>query len=267
MSDYKREIRLKYQSMCSVCQIVLSKNTKAIWDYNTKTASCISHSQSIDQGTPGASADKEYIKRKKRYENSVRKNHPFLGDLLLKINNEPNSVSSWSKGSHGEKILGKKLNDLQVEHKIFVLHDRKIRGTKANIDHIVVAECGVFVIDAKNYKGKIHVDSSGGFFSEATQVLRVGKRNCTKLVESTNKQVSLVRNVLEKSVFNKVEVFGMIAFTEAEWPWFDRPTKIENITLNGYGVEPFLTKKGNLTEKDRKTIAELLSSAFPPATS
>ena len=38
-----------------------------------------------------------------------------------------------------------------------MLHDRRIPGTRANIDHIAVASSAVWVIDAKRYNGKLAV--------------------------------------------------------------------------------------------------------------
>jgi len=37
---------------------------------------------------------------------------------------------------------------------LYFLHDRRIPPTRANIDHIVIAPTGVYVIDAKNYAGR-----------------------------------------------------------------------------------------------------------------
>ena len=44
---------------------------------------------------------------------------------------------------------------------VWTLHDRRVPGTRGNIDHIVVGPAGVFVIDAKNYQGKIEVRNRG----------------------------------------------------------------------------------------------------------
>jgi hypothetical protein len=35
-----------------------------------------------------------------------------------------------------------------------VLHDRRIPGTQANIDHIAITSTGIYVIDAKRHVGK-----------------------------------------------------------------------------------------------------------------
>jgi hypothetical protein len=41
------------------------------------------------------------------------------------------------------------------------LHDLAVPGSRANIDHLVVGPGGVFVIDSKQYRGSLWLDSSG----------------------------------------------------------------------------------------------------------
>jgi hypothetical protein len=36
-----------------------------------------------------------------------------------------------------------------------VLHDRRIPGRRSNIDHLVIARSGVWVVDTKRYRGKV----------------------------------------------------------------------------------------------------------------
>ena len=38
-------------------------------------------------------------------------------------------------------------------------------GSRANIDHVAITRSGVFVIDAKNYTGKVQKIDKGGWFS------------------------------------------------------------------------------------------------------
>jgi hypothetical protein len=42
-----------------------------------------------------------------------------------------------------------------------VLHDLAIPGSRANIDHLVIGPGGVFVIDSKQYRGRLRLDPSG----------------------------------------------------------------------------------------------------------
>jgi len=71
-----------------------------------------------------------------------------------------------------------------------MLHDRRIPGSKANLDHIAVTPSGVYVIDAQRYRGRrpqTQVDS--GLFRPRTEHLIVGRRDSTKLVVGMHKQV------------------------------------------------------------------------------
>ncbi|MEW5990840.1 MAG: nuclease-related domain-containing protein [Chloroflexota bacterium] len=40
-------------------------------------------------------------------------------------------------------------------------HDRRVPGTRGNIDHIIVAPASVFVVDARAYVGLIEVRNYG----------------------------------------------------------------------------------------------------------
>jgi Nuclease-related domain len=42
-----------------------------------------------------------------------------------------------------------------------VLHDLAVPGSRANIDHLVIGPGGVFVIDSKQYRGRLELESSG----------------------------------------------------------------------------------------------------------
>src|SRR4029453_4938818 len=42
-----------------------------------------------------------------------------------------------------------------------VSHDLRVPGSKANLDHVVIAPPGVFVIDAKHYAGRLRLSRDG----------------------------------------------------------------------------------------------------------
>ncbi|BAS11743.1 hypothetical protein AHiyo8_00460 [Arthrobacter sp. Hiyo8] len=77
-----------------------------------------------------------------------------------------------------------------------VLHDRLIPGSKANIDHIAITPGGIWVIDAKRYKGGPQLKIEGGILRPRVERLLVGRRDCTKLVDGVLKQVDLVRDLV-----------------------------------------------------------------------
>jgi hypothetical protein len=42
-----------------------------------------------------------------------------------------------------------------------VLHDLAVPGSPANLDHLVIGPGGVFVVDSKQYRGRLQLDPSG----------------------------------------------------------------------------------------------------------
>ncbi|TNP01519.1 nuclease-related domain-containing protein [Bacillus pacificus] len=66
-------------------------------------------------------------------------------------------IPKW-KGKAGEKLVKRILSKLDPES-YYVLHDVTVHteyGETTQIDHIVIAETGVFVIETKNYEGIIY---------------------------------------------------------------------------------------------------------------
>lgn len=47
---------------------------------------------------------------------------------------------------------------------VIALHDRRVPGTKGNIDHLAVGPGGVYIVDAKRYEGKVERRDVGSFF-------------------------------------------------------------------------------------------------------
>lgn len=232
-------MRLRYAGACRVCRLELPAGSEAIYERATRTVRCVSHGEGPsvvpetphlaepadlkapepvvvdvpDFGTAGASARREFERRKARREQRVRAKHRTLGGLLLAISDEPQSTSSWDAGALGEERLGKGLDAL-ASGRLRLLHDRRVPKSRANIDHLVVTASGVYVIDAKKYRGRPHLKVEGGLFRPRSERLLVGSRDCTKLVDGVLKQVDVVRGVLGADV----PVHGVLCFVDADWP-------------------------------------------------
>lgn len=61
---------------------------------------------------------------------------------------------NWLKGAAGEYLMDQSLHR-RLNKDAVILTDRAIPGTKSNIDHVVIAPSGVWIIDSKKWKGKI----------------------------------------------------------------------------------------------------------------
>ena len=150
---------------------------------------------------------------------------------------------------------------------LYFLHDRRIPPTRANIDHIVIAPTGVYVIDAKNYTGRAQLRVTGGIFSPRVEKLMVGRRDCTKLVDGVHKQVDRVREVLTRDgIGQDVPVHGMLCFVEGDWPVLGG-----SFTIGGLDVlwpkkaRKIITAPGPLGDDRLRVLHRHLAGEFPPA--
>jgi hypothetical protein len=66
----------------------------------------------------------------------------------------------WRCGAAGERRTARLLGPLE-RHGWAVLHDLAIPRSQTNIDHMVIGPGGVFVIDSKQYRGRLELDASG----------------------------------------------------------------------------------------------------------
>ena len=67
-------------------------------------------------------------------------------------------VVAWRRGAAGERRTARLLGPLE-RHGWVVLHDLALPGSRANLDHLVIGPGGVFVIDSKQYRGRLQLDS------------------------------------------------------------------------------------------------------------
>lgn len=228
--DHAKRLRLRYAATCSVCSSSLTPGTEAFWSATAKSATCIpcgSQDRPIERGTAGASALREGQRRHDRREEAIKTRHPRLGKLILALTDDPQSTTAWAKGAGGEQVVGGWLDSI-TSAPVEVLHDRRIPGTKANIDHIAVTPSGIFVIDAKRYAGQVQSRNVGGWL-RPEQHLYVGRRNCTNLVAGMRKQVEAVRRALPPT--DATPIHPVLCFTGSEWSLFAKPFVIDGVTV------------------------------------
>jgi hypothetical protein len=77
----------------------------------------------------------------------------------LRFRPSPEAVA-WRRGSAGERRTAQLLGPLE-RHGWAVLHDLAVPRSQANIDHLAIGPGGVFVIDSKQYRGRLQLDPTG----------------------------------------------------------------------------------------------------------
>lgn len=216
----------------------------------------------MNDGVAGGSARREHERRRARDEAKTRERWGRLGGVAVALSTEKQSTRAWSTGAVGEEHVGRTLESV-ASPDVRVLHDRRIPGSRANIDHIVVTAGGVLVIDAKRYVDKRpSLRVTGGLFSPRRETLLVGGREQTKLVDGMLRQVALVAAEVPD-----VPARGYLCFVESDWPLIGG-----EFTINGIEVLwPRLLKKRVLAASnqgvgvDVTAVADALARRFRSA--
>lgn len=272
-----RRLRTRWPGACATCATPIAAGTEAWWDRATRTLTCDRCGPAADRplGTPdapqaapevgvaGRSAQRELERRRARRERRIRAEHPILGGLILAVTEEPISTRAWARGADGERRLGARLDGL-TDRGCVVLHDRRIPGAKANIDHLVVAPSGVWVVDAKRYTGRVAKRDVGGWFRTDAR-LYVGRRDCTRLVGGMARQVAAVERALGPDRAD-VAIHPVLCFVGAEWGWFATPFRLDGVLVAwpGATVEA-VSRPGPLDAARVAMLGQRLAASLRPA--
>jgi len=237
-----------------------------IWDREKKAATCLAcvpSANAIQAGTAGASASSEGERRKAKRVQLVRTQY---GDHAAAVAEQlvgRETAETWGKGSAGEAELAGYVTR-ELGDTVIALHDRLIPGTRANIDHIFVAPTGVWVVDAKSYKGRVEKRDVGPFWREENQVY-VGGRNRTQLAKGVDKQVECVLAALKGDPTAKgTLVHGALCFLGSDWGLLDRPFQVGSVWVMYRGaLRKRLKKNGPVTRETMEHIARRLDLSLP----
>jgi hypothetical protein len=214
-----------------------------------------------DRGRPGASAGREYRRRRSNREARVRRRYPHFGRLRLVLGGSPQHERAFEQGSLGEETIARSLERRLAGGPAALLHDRRMPGGYGNIDHLAVAPRGVYVIDAKAIKGKVRVRPG----RPGSSRLQVNGRTRNKLVLGLARQVEAVRTELNALGHGDVPITGVLCFTEADFPLFGRMQIDGYLLRHRRALAKELKAAGPLTAQAIDSLARSLSVRFPPA--
>ncbi len=167
------------------------------------------------EGIAGGSARREHDRlaeaRRARHERRFGR----FAWLTAAIAGEGEAERRWRLGAEGEEEVARALARHLRGRGAILMHDLRIPGRRANIDHLCVVDGAVTVIDAKNYRGRVSVRS---------RRLWIGGRDRTSLVHGVERQMEVVRAALRRRGLDAVEVRGALALARVdglrllEWP-------------------------------------------------
>jgi Nuclease-related domain len=256
-------IRLRYDATCCVCAVHLRSGSTAAWNKATREATCAPclGIADVDRGTAGASARREFLRRHDRRDAQIRESHKLVGGLLSALSSDPASTRSWGIGAKGEETIGPSLDALRSEG-LAVLHDRQMPASTANIDHIVVSQAGVFVIDTKHYQGQV---------ARRGTRLFVGSRERSHLLEGILRQRAVVRRTLaERDMYREIPVTAALLFmSTSNWPLFQmRPLQFDGVyVLWGKALGKLVRSSGSVPPELIPRLERFLAATLPSSKS
>ena len=209
------------------------------------------------EGSAGFSARHEYEKRRDARRAKLRERFGPLAPLAGLVAGESDAERNWRRGAEGEARTAQRLARRMQGRSVVVLHDRRVPGRRANIDHLAIGPAGVTVIDSKNYKGKVAVRGDRLF---------VNGHNRTKLVYGVKGQCDVVRKALTRSAFADVPVGAALAWVDVDGLPLLRTLRIDGVLIDGTRkIIKHASRPGRLSVAEIDQLAALLNDQLPPA--
>jgi hypothetical protein len=161
------------------------------------------------------------------------------------------TTEAWKKGYEGEVRTGQPLDGLPEAY--VVLHDLRLPGTRANIDHVVIGPTGVFTVETKNYSSDVTIRRG--------TVRRAG-RCMDPVLAQANGQAAAVRRVLGCEVRAVVCIQG----AGVAVGWFSKPVVGGVRFCSGPRLREVLTRLPDvLPGKEVGRLSQAAESQLRPA--
>jgi len=262
-----RLLRLRWPAVCHDCGRHLPARVEAWWESAEKVARCRPCVEGAAlavelAGRGGDSARREYERRHAKRKAQLESRFGRLASVVETLTQEPQSTRAWAKGASGEQRLAALL-DREFDGRALVLHDRAVPGSRANIDHVVVAPSGIWVVDAKSYAGKVERTVSGAFFKPNVRLLVRG-RDQSKLADGAYAQLDVVQRALGACEV-ELPLRAALCFVDSEWGLFAKPFLFRDVLVcYPAGLVKRIREPGPLDLELVGRTAARLATALPP---
>ncbi|WP_017559865.1 nuclease-related domain-containing protein [Nocardiopsis baichengensis] len=168
------------------------------------------------------------------------------------------AAATWRMGAVGEKRTGRRLDPL-ARRGWTVLHDRRLGpGSRANVDHLLVAPDGTVVnVDSKVRNGAVRYD-------RRKRYLRIGKTSGFQLVKSTLYESEQIGQTLQRELGRPVKVESVLAVHRAKLPpWHNIEIKGVKV-MSARDVRSWLRSRGGRGTIGGKEVAAAAEKLFHP---
>jgi hypothetical protein len=140
----------------------------------------------------------------------------------LRFRPSPDAVA-WRRGAAGERRTARLLGPLERKGWV-VLHDLAVPGSRANLDHLMIGPGGVFVVDSKQYRGRLQLDPSGRLWhgryplASTVQAVSFGADRAAQVLADPHVVVPIVAVHGAQVPWGKVVVEGVPVVTARRLP-------------------------------------------------
>jgi hypothetical protein len=179
-------------------------------------------------GTAGASASAEGARRQERRQKQLRSRFGRFAGVANLLSDDPQTTTSWVIGGASEGRVGAFL-ERELSGVAIVLHDRRVPGSRANIDHVAVAPSGIWVIDSKAYSGRIKREDVGPLWRSDYR-LTVDGKDRTKVVLAMAKQAQVVAAAVA-GAGEPPPTRPVLRFNGADWGLVGKPFELDGVLI------------------------------------
>ncbi len=179
---------------------------------------------------------------------------------MLALGTPPQDEQAFAIGARGEEALERSLSRRTGDGPAVTLFNRRMPRGHGDIDCIAIGPSGVYVVDAKNVKGAVKIETA--WFGPPR--LRVGGHNRTHYLDGLDRQVAAVRTALGPE-HAAIAVQGVICFLVADLPLLRTATMRGHLLLYRKALAKRINADGPLTPETIEAVARRVGTALPVA--
>jgi hypothetical protein len=232
-----RLLTLHHEGTCVRCSVAVPARSRAWWDRYSKSVVCVicepvrrddplPPPPAIERSTAAAIAAADWPNGHAS-DNGHRRGAALVGRMMKLLADSPSSTPD-PPGAEGERRLARLL-DTELPDAV-TLHDRTVPLTRGDLDHLVIASSGIWLVDAERRPGEVTCRTSGARESTRTRLF-VNGRNQTRLVHALGWQVASVRAQLATIGFGDVPVHPVVCFTSSQWAHGASPFEVQGVLV------------------------------------